>query len=267
MADNKNASVSPEESQKIREELYKQNLELARLYKQVERLNKQRESLMHLITHKVKGSFTHSKYIFAGLLDGTFGPISDTVKKRAEQGFDSNEVGIKTIDLILNVSNMEQGLIKYDMKKFNFKEIADKIFSEKKVPAEKKGLQIEKEIKEKNYDVLGDAFWLEEAANDLVDNAIKYTPVGKVTLGLEKTGGKILFFVKDTGVGLSVEDKKNLFTEGGRGKDSVRVNVDSTGYGLYSAKLIAEAHHGRVWAESDGPEKGSTFFMELSEGV
>ena len=54
-----------------------------------------------------------------------------------------------------------------------------------------------------------------------------------------------------------------MFTEGGRGKDSVKVNVDSTGYGLYSVKLIIDAHKGKVWAESEGPDKGSTFYIEL----
>ena len=82
-----NSSIAPEEYKKVTEEMYKQNLELARLYKQVDNLNqdlatandnlraliKERESLMHLINHKVKSAFTHSKYIFVGMLDGTFG--------------------------------------------------------------------------------------------------------------------------------------------------------------------------------------------------
>ncbi len=69
--------------------------------------------------------------------------------------------------------------------------------------------------------------------------------------------------MKDTGFGITAEDKKNLFTEGGRGKDSVKVNVDSTGYGLYSVKLIVDAHKGKVWAESEGEGKGSQFYVEL----
>ena len=48
-----------------------------------------------------------------------------------------------------------------------------------------------------------------------------------------------------------------------RGKDSVKVNVDSTGYGLFTVKLIMDAHKGRIWAESPGADKGSTFSIEL----
>ena len=272
-------NIDPEEYKNVTEAMYKQNLELARLYKQVDSLNKelgianeslkslikQRESLMHLITHKVKGSFTHSKYIFAGILDGTFGAITPDLQKMAEKGLESDNVGINTIDLILNTGNMQKGLIKYDMKKIDFKDIVLNSMSEKKVAIEAKGLKIEKEVREDDYSVLGDAFWLKEAVNNFIENSIKYTRVGKIIIGLEKKDNKIVFYVKDTGVGVTEEDKKNLFTEGGRGKESVKVNVDSTGYGLFTVKLIIEAHKGRVWAESEGPGKGSQFYIELPE--
>ncbi|MDE1919073.1 MAG: HAMP domain-containing histidine kinase [Patescibacteria group bacterium] len=69
--------------------------------------------------------------------------------------------------------------------------------------------------------------------------------------------------MKDTGIGITEEDKKRLFTEGGHGKDSQKVNVHSTGYGLFIAKNIVEAHGGTIRAESEGAGKGSTFIVEL----
>ena len=59
------------------------------------------------------------------------------------------------------------------------------------------------------------------------------------------------------------EDKKRLFTKGGRGKDSNKINVNSSGYGLAFVKGVVEAHKGRVSAESAGPGHGSTFTLEL----
>jgi signal transduction histidine kinase len=277
MPNNDNDTPEGEEYKKVTEELYKRNLELVRLYKEVDKLNgdlnvaneslkeliKQRESLMHLINHKVKGSFTHSKYVFAGMLDGTFGEINDEVKRRAEQGLEANDIGIKTIDLVLNAANMQKGVIKYDMKKADFKNITETVISEKKVQAEKNGLELSVKIEPGNYEFTGDSFWIKEAVSNLIENSIKYTKAGSILASLENQAGKILLAVKDTGIGISEEDKKNLFTEGGRGKDSVKVNVDSTGYGLYSVKLIVEAHKGRVWAESSGPGQGSQFYIEL----
>ena len=244
----------------------KQREELAKLNIDLENLIVQRESLVHLVTHKVKGSFTRSKYIFAGLLDGTFGDISSEIKKYAKQGLESDNIGIQTVDLVLNAANMQKGAVKYEMKTIDFKEIILKIFADKKIQAEAKGLQMESNIQSSKrdvYNVLGDAFWLKEAVNNLIDNSIKYTKIGKIIVSLEDGDKKIRLSVKDTGIGITPEDKKNLFTEGGRGKDSVRINVDSTGYGLYSVKLIIEAHKGKVWVESPGAGKGSTFYIEL----
>jgi signal transduction histidine kinase len=73
----------------------------------------------------------------------------------------------------------------------------------------------------------------------------------------------VLFAIKDTGVGITPEDMQNLFTEGGHGKDSIKVNVESTGFGLYIVKQIVDAHKGRVWAESEGAGKGTQFYIEL----
>lgn len=240
-----------------------QKEELEKLAGYLENLVKQRESLMHLINHKVKSAFTHSKYIFAGILDGSFGEVNDILKKTAEQGLESDNTGINTINFVLNAANLSSGNIKYDMKEMDLKELVLQIAVEKKAPAEAKGLQIENDIKDENYNITGDALWLKEAISNLIENSIRYTNKGKILIGLEKKNDKVLFSVKDTGIGITEEDKKNLFKEGGRGKDSVKVNVDSTGYGLFSVKLIIVAHKGQVWAESEGPDKGSQFYIEL----
>ena len=136
-----------------------QKEELAKLNIDLKNLLKQRESLVHLVTHKVKGSFTRSKYIFAGMLDGTFGDINPEVKKRAEQGLESDNIGINTVDLVLNVANMAKGIVKYEMKTIDLKDLALKTISEKKISAETKGLKVETDIKDGSYNVLGDSFW------------------------------------------------------------------------------------------------------------
>ncbi|MDO8659314.1 MAG: HAMP domain-containing sensor histidine kinase [Candidatus Parcubacteria bacterium] len=240
-----------------------QRTQIAKLNVSLQDSIKQRESLVHLVTHKVKGSFTRTKYLFAGMLDGTFGEISPEIKRRAQQGLEFDDGGIKTVDLVLNVANLQNGFIKYDMKPVDFKKVVTDATNDKKITAEAKNMSIETTIGEDSYNVLGDVVWLKEAVNNLVDNSIKYSREGKILVNLEKKDGKILLSVKDNGIGITEEDKKNLFTEGGRGKDSIKVNVDSTGYGLYSVKLIVEAHKGRVWADSEGEGKGSTFYIEL----
>ena len=158
---------------------------------------------------------------------------------------------------------LQNGIIKYDMKNIDLKEIVLKTINDKKLAIEAKGLKVETEINDGGYNIMGDSFWLSELVNNLIENSIKYTREGKIMVGLDKKDGKVIFSVKDTGVGITEEDKKNLFTEGGRGKDSVKVNVDSTGYGLYTVKLIVDAHKGKVWMEPNKDGVGSTFWVEL----
>ena len=96
-----------------------------------------------------------------------------------------------------------------------------------------------------------------------------YTPKGHIEVHLSdgpstKLGvNKIRFSVKDNGVGITPLDMKNLFTEGGHGKDSIKINVHSTGYGLFIAKQVVDTHGGKIWAESEGEGKGARFVVEL----
>ena len=98
---------------------------------------------------------------------------------------------------------------------------------------------------------------------NLIDNAIRYTPSGEINVELTRIGNTVRFAVKDTGIGITEEDKKKLFTEGGHGKNSIKVNVHSTGYGLFIAKSIVDSYKGRIWAESAGTDAGSRFVVEL----
>lgn len=226
----------------------------------------QRESLTHLITHKIKGVLTRSKGVFSEMIEGSYGVIPPLLTSMAKRGLESDIEGVQTVDLVLNASNLSKGTIKYDMKPVDFKAIVEKIAEEKKAVAATKNLVLESTITEGAYSVTGDAFWLTEVVRNLVENALRYTLEGKVSVNLRLQNSKVLLSVTDTGVGITDEDKQNLFKEGGRGKDSTKINVDSTGYGLFTVKLIVDAHKGRVWAESEGFNKGTTFYVELDSG-
>jgi len=236
---------------------------LSTLNLELKGLIKQRENLVHLITHKVKGSFTRSKYIFAEMVEGSFGKLDDMIMKMAKKGLDSDNEGIHTVDMVLNSFNLGSGIVKYDMKPMDLKKTVEEVLSEKGSRAKDKGLGVEFLAPDAEYKINGDVFWIKEVVNNFVENSIRYSLKGSIHIKLEKLDGKVRLGVKDEGVGLSDDDKKGLFTEGGRGKDSLKMNVDSTGYGLFSVKVIVQAHGGRVWAESEGRDMGSTFWIEL----
>jgi len=226
--------------------------------------NEGQTNLIHILNHQIKGYLSKSRNIFAELLTGTdYGPINGEVRPMLQTGFDSLTEGVGFVEQVLNSSSAESGTLVYNMQPMDFKTLILETGEKQREQAEKKELSFEIKTEEGKYSMTGDAMQLKEAMRDLIENSINYTPAGSIKINLSNKNGKILFSITDTGVGISEEDKPKLFTKGGRGKDSLKFNVNSTGYGLSFVKAVIEAHKGRVWAESQGVGKGSTFFVEL----
>jgi signal transduction histidine kinase len=98
---------------------------------------------------------------------------------------------------------------------------------------------------------------------NLIDNAIKYTKKGTVTVDLKQADNNIEFSVSDSGMGISPTDLPNLFQKFSRGTGTSLVHTEGTGLGLYVARQMMEAHHGTIWAESKGEGMGSRFCFRL----
>jgi two-component system, chemotaxis family, CheB/CheR fusion protein len=271
MPDSSDAPISSEEYKKVTEELYKQNLEVVRLYKQVDELNHQLEAanegqanLLHIINHQIKGYMTKARYVFDALLnDKDYGPISEAAKPIVDEGYKSVTEGVNFVQDFLNASNIEKGTYTYQMEPLDLAEVVKESSAAQEGEAREKGLIYEFKVEEGDYKMTGDKEELKQAVRNLIDNSIHYTPHGSIAVELKREGDKAIFTVKDTGVGISEELKPKLFTKGGRDKDSQKININSTGFGLAFVKGVAEAHKGRVWAESPGKDQGATFYMEL----
>lgn len=110
---------------------------------------------------------------------------------------------------------------------------------------------------------------MREVFSNLISNAIKYSPHGKtitVRYGYSESDSeskRVLIAVKDEGQGLSDLDKQKLFGQFQRLSARPTGGESSTGLGLWIAKQFVEKHGGRIWAESEGKGKGTTFFVEL----
>jgi len=230
----------------------------------LEKLNHQQEGLLAFISHEVKGYLAKSQAAFAGIVQGDYGTTTPQLKAMADTGLIDMRKGVDMVADILDASNLRKGTVAYEKKPFDFKHEVDEVIHDLKATAERKGLELHFSAAAGDYRLIGDeAKMRRHVIRNLIDNSIHYTQAGSITVSLSRNNSSIHFSVKDTGVGITKEDMQNLFTEGGRGKESVRVNADSTGYGLFIAKQVTEAHGGTIWAESKGKGTGSEFIVEL----
>ena len=103
---------------------------------------------------------------------------------------------------------------------------------------------------------------MREVITNLYDNAVKYTPQGKVSVGLTGNDQVVQFYVKDTGAGIPREDIPHLFQKFYRVDNSATRTIGGTGLGLFICRKIVELYNGRIWVESS-TGKGSTFYINL----
>ena len=112
------------------------------------------------------------------------------------------------------------------------------------------------------YYVHQDPSHMREIIDNLIENAIKYTPEGEVTIDIAGSEDRVVVSIKDTGLGIPAEDLTHLFQKFYRIDNADRQEIGGTGLGLYLSRRLAESMNGRIWAESTFKE-GSTFFLEL----
>lgn len=108
---------------------------------------------------------------------------------------------------------------------------------------------------------------LHQVISNLINNAIKYTPPdGTIEIESEVNDGYITVSVKDSGIGITEEEKDRLFTQFGkieRYGQGLDIISEGSGLGLYISKKVIELHGGKIWVESQGRNKGSTFHFSL----
>jgi signal transduction histidine kinase len=108
---------------------------------------------------------------------------------------------------------------------------------------------------------------MKQALGNVLGNAIKFNREGgKVVVKLVERDSMLLLSVQDTGIGISKEAEKHIFEKFHRGTDTLTYNYGGVGLGLYTTRLIIEAHRGKIWFESI-PGQGSTFFVQLPAKV
>ena len=247
-----------------REELEKLTKELEAANAELKKLDQLKSDFLSFATHQLRSPLTVTKGYISMIVEGSYGQADEKIIERLKRVYESNEHLIKLVDDFLNLSRIEQGRIKYDFSLASVEDIAGEVAVELGDAARKKGLELlwQKPALLLPQTVL-DASKIHEVIYNLVDNAIKYTQNGKVEIKTEKAGHFLRICVRDTGIGLEANDAKDLSQKFNRAGQGYKVNVQGHGIGLYVARQMVEAHGGRIWVESPGSYRGSTFCVEM----
>ncbi|MFQ5965388.1 MAG: DUF3365 domain-containing protein [Candidatus Scalinduaceae bacterium] len=167
----------------------------------------------------------------------------------------------KTVESILELTSLESGRENYDRESLQLNELVIQVINGSALLARDKGLTIKSVLPEKLPNVVVDRQGILRVVTNLIDNAIKYTDNGEISVSLQQKNSELEFSVQDsgTGIGLSREQQYKLFER----FYQENASIPGTGVGLSICKTIIEAHGGKIWAESEGKGKGSTFKFTL----
>lgn len=252
-----------ERIEKLVEDLEKANTRL-------KELDKLKTEFVSIASHQLRSPLAAVKGYASMLLENSFGELSVGAREAVGRIFSSSSFMARSVDDFLNVSRIELGRMKYDLSIFDLCSIIDLVLDEQKPFAEDKNIKLEhkRDKKTKTCQIFADMGKVKQVLTNLVDNAIKYTPKGgtiSITFTRNIEAHTVTVAVADTGMGMSKETIKRLFKKFSRADNANKVNVIGTGLGLYVAHNLITAQGGKIWAESDGEGKGSTFYIELPD--
>ncbi len=173
---------------------------------------------------------------------------------------------INLIENLLDISRIESGYMKLNLRNENIVEIIRDCIKDIMYLAEKRNIFLKMDLPEKEY-LKVEKVKIEQVLTNLLSNAIKNTPPkGTVLISLNKKEKNVEIQIKDTGVGFTEVEKENLFEKFGKIKrceENMNIASEGSGLGLYITKEIVNLHGGQIWMDSEGRNKGCIFYFTL----
>jgi signal transduction histidine kinase len=246
----------------MREVEQKEQLEI--INKKLEELNRLKSEFLSFASHQVKAPMAvvkgYAELIYEGIEN-----VPEQAKDFAKKIKESVDNLLVLIEEFMDYRRIEEGKIEFNFEKLDIISLIREMVEKLKLLATEKNLSLDFESKFDSLVINVDKLRFSQVIQNLIDNAIKYTKEGWVKVKVDQKDNEVLISVSDSGVGMSKELQEKLFGQFVR-DPSIKKEIRGTGLGLYIAKHIIEAHKGKIWAESEGIGKGSTFYIKLPMG-
>ncbi len=250
------------------EELLKLSNNLKRANVELKRLDRAKSEFISIASHQLRTPLTAIKGYISLMLEGAYGKNAPETEGALNKIFLANERLIQLVEDLLNITRIESGRLEYHLEEgVQVDDIVDELKDMFILRTQEKGLEfVIKSMNKKATPIKADKAKLREVISNIIDNAIKYTKEGFVYVSIEEDKRSIRVIVEDSGVGISPESLKTLFTKFGRGTDDTKMYTEGTGLGLYVGRNLIESQGGHIQVESDGIGEGSRFTIEMPIG-
>ncbi|NIM47205.1 MAG: PAS domain S-box protein [Candidatus Aenigmarchaeota archaeon] len=224
-----------------------------------------KNEFISMASHELRTPLTAMKGFLSMLLKGDFGPLEEKQLYLAEKVARSTERMVNLVEDLLDTSRIESKRIILKTLPIDPTKIIEAVVANLALKASEKQISIMIKNSTDIPLVLVDKERLHQILYNLIDNAIKYSfPLAKVTISFKKEKEILIINIKDTGVGISKEEKEKLFKKFSRIYNPLSIQTGGTGLGLFIVKNLIEAHGGEIWVKSR-IGKGTTFSFSLPQ--
>ena len=242
-------------------QLRHQAKELQAAYNDLKELDRMKEEFVAIVSHELRTPLTFLRGYLGLLESGTLGPLNE--KQKHAVGIMNKRTQVLA-EMVNDVMDLQKSkLSELVLSSVSLPEIATSLVEEAAHTARDQGVYLELDIPQDLPEVLGDRSRLIHVFDNLIGNAVKFSPDGgTITIGMRESGDFVEVRVKDQGIGIPPDKLESIFDFFYQVDSSASRRFSGSGLGLAVVKQIVEAHKGTVWAESDG-KHGSTFVFRL----
>jgi signal transduction histidine kinase len=246
-------------------ELAALNLHLDENNARLKELLEMKNEFLHITSHQLRTPLTAIRGMIAMWLDGDFDKMPEAERREMlRRIYVSTERLNNITNDMLDVLELEGGVMKFEMKKIQLLEMVKDTIVTLRPDYEKKGLYLRLGRVDENLpEVEGEPNYLSQVFMNLVDNACKYTRTGGTEIDMIKREKYIDVLIKDTGVGMDPKDIGTAFEKFTRGENASKENASGSGLGLFIVKKILGEHNGQIEVKSEGLGKGTTFKVSI----
>ncbi|MCX7680542.1 MAG: GAF domain-containing protein [Anaerolineae bacterium] len=236
---------------------------LAEAYAELKKTERLRDEFVQNVSHELRIPLTFVRSYVELLLEEYPGPLTADQRKYLEIIAEKTNTMSRLVNDIMELQQAGAPLIRRSP--VSLSDVVHRAVEGCAAAAARAGLKIVEQLPEERVLVIGDEHRLIQVFDNLLGNAIKFSPNGgQIVVRLESTRSVVRASVSDQGIGIPKEEQARIFDRFYRVDGSGGQRIGGSGLGLAIVKSIVEAHGGEVWVESE-PGKGSTFYVSIPQ--